>query len=82
MRSVRLDPELDRKVQRAAAIKGETVSEFIRRAVAARADETIGVSNRELLADVIGIVRSGGGGVAERTGEAFTELLEEERARR
>jgi uncharacterized protein (DUF1778 family) len=32
------DPELDQRLQQAAAAAGETLSEFIRRAAAARAD--------------------------------------------
>ena len=32
MRSLRLDPDLDERVQRAATVKGESVSEFIRHA--------------------------------------------------
>lgn len=74
MRSLRLDPELDRRVRRAAAAEGESVSEFIRRAVARRADDTLAGHGRDLFADVIGIVRSEGG-AARRTGEAFAETL-------
>src|SRR5438876_809733 len=57
MRSLRLDPELDRQVRKAAAIKGESVSEFIRHAAAKRAEETLAESGRERFADVAGIVR-------------------------
>jgi hypothetical protein len=74
MRSLRLDPELDRQVQQAAAMKGESVSEFIRRAAAARADETLAEQGRERFADVAGAVH-GGGKRARRSGEAFTEAL-------
>ena len=74
MMSLRLDPELDRKVRRAAAAQGESVSEFIRRAAERRADETLVTSRRELFADVAGSVH-GGGGRARRTGEAFEETL-------
>ena len=38
MRSVRLDPELEALVQRAAQCRGETVSEFLRLAAQARAE--------------------------------------------
>ena len=62
-------------------MRGESVSEFIRRAVTARTDETLSEDRRELFADVAGIVRSEGGR-AERTGEAFTEALVEDLARR
>ena len=75
MRSLRLDPELDREVRRAAAIKGESVSEFIRQAAAKRAEETLAAGRgRERFVDVAGVVH-GGGGRARRSGEAFAEVL-------
>ena len=76
MRSLRLEPELDEKVQRAAAIKGESVSEFIRHAAAERAAETLATHPGERFADVAGVIH-GNGGRARRTGEAFTEALVE-----
>jgi hypothetical protein len=72
--SLRLEAELDNKVRRAAARRGETVSEFIRLAAEARADETLGESARDRLEDVIGAVH-GGGRRARRTGDAFRETL-------
>ncbi|MDA8044107.1 MAG: DUF1778 domain-containing protein [Actinomycetota bacterium] len=80
MRSLRLDPDLDKKVRRAAAAKGESVSEFLRRAAAERAEETLAGDPRERLADVAGVVH-GGGGRARRTGAAFSETLAEDRKR-
>jgi len=77
---VRLDPELDDLVRRAAAREGSSVSEFLRRAAEERARRTLSPS--EQLVDVIGAVRSDGGGAAERTGEAFASLLEHQRDRR
>lgn len=74
MRSIRLDPDLDQRVQRAAAIRGESVSEFIRQAAAERAEEILVESGRQRFADVAGTVH-GGGGRARRSGEAFTEAL-------
>jgi predicted transcriptional regulator len=74
MRSLRLDPELDRRVRKAAAVKGESVSEFIRQAAAQRAEETLADGGREQFADVAGSVH-GGGGRARRSGEAFTDEL-------
>jgi hypothetical protein len=74
VRSLRLEPELDRQVRRAAAIKGESVSEFIRQAAATRAAETLAGRSRETFADVAGVVR-GGGGRARRSGEAFADTL-------
>lgn len=81
MRSLRLDPELDEKVQRAAALKGESVSEFIRHAAEERADETLIGRHSERFADVAGVVR-GGGGRARRSGEAFTKALAERHRKR
>jgi len=81
MRSLRLDPELDEKLQRAAAITGESVSQFIRRAVADRADETLATRPSDQFADVAGVVH-GGGGTARRTGDAFRESLVRDRSRR
>ena len=81
MRSLRLDPDLDKKVRRAAAAKGESVSEFLRRAAAERAEETLAGHASERFADVAGVVH-GGGGRARRTGDAFARSLAEERKRR
>jgi hypothetical protein len=75
-----LDPELDRQVERAAAIKGESVSEFIRQAAAERARETLATGGRERFADVAGAVH-GGGGRARRTGAAFAEAVDAGRRR-
>jgi hypothetical protein len=78
MRSLRLNADLDQKVQRAAAVKGESVSEFIRHAAEERADETLMASPSDAFADVAGAVH-GGGGRARRSGEAFTEALAKDR---
>jgi hypothetical protein len=72
MRSVRLDPELDELVKRAAAQEGSSVSEFLRLAAAERAHRTL--KARDQLDDVIGAVRTSGG-VARRSGAAFGEML-------
>lgn len=74
MRSLRLDPHLDRQIRKAAALKGESVSEFIRHAAGKRAEEALAERGRERLADVAGAVR-GGGGRARRSGEAFADAL-------
>jgi len=81
MRSLRLDPELDAKLRRAAAIKEESVSEFIRQAIESRADEILGDRPSGNFADVAGVVH-GGGDRARRSGEAFTEVLHQQRATR
>jgi hypothetical protein len=74
MRSLRLDPDLDEKIRRAAAAKGESVSEFLRQAATERAAETLAGRPSKQFADVAGVVH-GGGGRARRTGQAFTESL-------
>ncbi|MGH2915658.1 MAG: DUF1778 domain-containing protein [Solirubrobacteraceae bacterium] len=78
MRSVRLEPELDELVKRAAAQEGSSVSEFLRLAAAERAHRTL--ATRDQLQDVIGAVRTRGR-VARRSGAAFGELLRSSRAR-
>lgn len=76
---MRLDPELEARLQRAAAVKGESVSQFIRRAVAERADATLRDPS-DGFDDVLGVVH-GGGGRARRTGAAFTEIMGERASR-
>ncbi len=79
MRSVRLDPELDARLQQAAQVRGESLSAFIRRAAAERADATLGAEPSADFSDVLGVVH-GGGGRARRTGEAFAEAVVERAA--
>ncbi len=76
MKSLRLDPQLEARLQQAAAVTGETLSEFIRRAAAERADTTLTAVPATDFDDVLGAVH-GGGGRARRTGAAFTEALAE-----
>lgn len=78
MRSVRLDPELEERIKRAASLEGATVSEFLRTAAAERADRTLSEQGADRFADVLGVVR-GGGGRAGDTGTAFREVLAEKR---
>jgi hypothetical protein len=78
MRSLRLDTELDERIRRAAALEGSSISEFLRLAAAERAERTLSRGGSERLADVIGVVR-GGGGRARDTGKAFADLLAERR---
>jgi Ribbon-helix-helix protein, copG family len=79
MRSLRLEPQLDDRVRRAAAAEGTSVSEFLRRAAAERADRALSHRNGDRLADVIGVVHGGGAGRARESGAAFGELLAERR---
>lgn len=74
MKTVRLSPELEKRLQRAAAVAGESLSEFIRRAAAQRADALLDSGSREDFADVLGVIH-GGGGRARQTGKAFTDML-------
>jgi len=78
MRSLRLDPELDEKVRRAAAVEETSVSEFLRQAAEERADKVLGAKPSEQLGDVVGAIH-GGGGRARKTGQAFTEQLRAKR---
>lgn len=74
MKSVRLDADLEAKLERAARAVATSQSEFIRDALARRCDEVLGGSLAERLASVIGIVNSSGGRAA-RSGAAFREAL-------
>jgi len=80
VRSLRLDPDLDEKVRQAAAVKGESVSEFLRHAAAERAEETLVTRPSERFADVAGVVHRGGGR-ARRSGDAFVQSLAEDNER-
>lgn len=80
MKSLRLDPQLEVRLQQAAAVKGESLSEFIRRAAAERATATLTAVPAVDFDDVLGVVH-GGGGRARRTGAAFTETLTERTSR-
>lgn len=74
MKGVRLDRDLQEKMERAARTLSLSQSEFIREALARRCDEVLGSSLSQRLASVVGIVQSSGGR-SERTGEAFREIL-------
>jgi Ribbon-helix-helix protein, copG family len=74
VKSLRLDPKLAERLERAAAAAGESLSEFIRRAAAARADALLSDEVDDDWSDVVGVVH-GGGGRARRSGEAFQEML-------
>ena len=82
MRSLRLEPQLDEQVRRAAEQEGTSVSEFLRQAAAERAERTLGQRNSDRLGDLIGVVHGGGRGRARDSGAAFGELLAERRLRR
>jgi hypothetical protein len=74
VKSLRLDPELAERLERAAAVAGESLSQFIRTAAAARADAVLTADDDGAWSDVIGVVH-GGGGQARRSGAAFAEQI-------
>lgn len=76
-----MDPQLESRLQKAATVRGESLSEFIRRAAAERADATLDAEPSADFSDILGVVH-GGGGRARRTGAAFAEDLVERGARR
>ena len=81
LKSVRLGRSLRSQLRQAATVSGRSESELIREAVARHTDAILKGRLDRRLADVIGIAR-GPGGQAERTGEAFTELLVRQQRRR
>jgi len=66
--------------RKAAAVEGSSVSEFMRRAIAERAERTLAGGAQERLHDVIGAI-NGGGGRARDSGDAFADLLAQRRTR-
>ena len=74
MKSVRLEPKLQSRLERAARALSTTQSKFIRDALERRCDEVLGESLAERLAPVVGIVKSAGGRAAH-TGKAFRKAL-------
>jgi hypothetical protein len=75
MRSLRLDPDLDERVRRAAALEESSVSEFLRQAAAERAERALAGDPSERLAYAIGVVETDLG-QARDTGAAFADLVE------
>ncbi len=81
MRSVRLDENLELKLEEAARITGQPVSNIIREAIDQRCEHILGSRLKHRLADVTGIVHSRGG-KSRRTGKAFVETLKSKRGGR
>lgn len=73
MLSLRLEPGQEERIRHAAALRGETLSEFVRSAATERAEATLerGAMSFD---DVAGVVR-GGSGQARHSGKAFTDML-------
>jgi predicted DNA-binding protein len=73
-KSFRLDPELQRRLEEAAARQGIPASALIRDAVRQRCDEVLGRSLLEDLGDVVGSIAAGGS--SRHTGRDFGDLLQ------
>jgi predicted DNA-binding protein len=80
-RSFRLDPSLERRLCEVAEREGVPVSVVVREAIEKHCDAVLGRSLLDEMADYVGAFDSGVGGLAERTGEAFTDLLMEKHRR-
>jgi hypothetical protein len=80
-KSFRLDPELERRLEQAAAREGVPASALIRDAVRRRCDEVLGGTLLHELGDIVGSVNIGGD-QSRRTGQAFTAVLRARRRRR
>jgi hypothetical protein len=80
-KSFRLDPELERRLEQAAAREGVPASALIRDAVRRRCDEVLGGTLLHELGDIVGSVDIGGD-QSRRTGQAFTAVLRARRRRR
>lgn len=80
MKSVRLEANLQARLERAARALATSQSEFIRDALKRRCDEVLGESLAERLAPVVGVVRSAGGR-ASHSGKAFRKTLARSRRR-
>jgi len=82
MRSLRLDPDLDQRVQRAAEREGVSVSEFLRRAAAERADRTLERRPSEILSYFVGAGSGPGDTLANKDAildEIYAEKLQRQR---
>ena len=75
-KSFRLDPELECRLQEAAAREGVSTSVFIRRALKERCDVVLGRTLLDDIGDSIGAFESGRID-STRTGQAFADLLVE-----
>ena len=80
MHSVRLDPELEVKLEKATSLTGQSASEIIRDAVHRRCSDLLGQSLERRLSDVVGSVKAGGD--SRKSGRAFTKVIRRKRARR
>ncbi len=74
MKSVRLDTELEARLEKAAQTAGVSESALIRSAIAERCDAILNEQPDLRLAYALGSV-SGGGGRARRSGTRFVDVL-------
>ena len=79
MSSVRLPTDLEADVRRIARLRGLTVSEVHRRALAEYCERELAAARRSRFDDVIGVVE-GPADLALRASERFEALLAEQRA--
>lgn len=77
MRSVRLDQALESRLEQAAQLSGEPVSNIIRQGIEERCEAILGQRLADRLRDVTGTVRSKGGR-ARQTGKEFGAHLAKE----
>ena len=73
-KSFRIDPDLERRLEEVARREAVPVSVVVREAIARHCDDVLGKDLSARLADVIGVVESGGGR-ARRSGRAFKDAL-------
>lgn len=77
MKSVRLSPKIEAKLRQAAELADMSESALIRVAIEEKCDAVLGDRLDIRLADIIGAADLGGG-VANDTGKAFTEMLQKQ----
>jgi predicted transcriptional regulator len=80
-KSFRLDPELEQRLEAAAAREGVPASALIREAIRRRCDEVLGGTLLDELGDTVGAVELGSA-QSRQTGRALTELLRTRRGQR
>lgn len=83
MRSVRIDDELESRLERASEASGEPISEIIRKGARRQCDEILrGSGTLELLGDVVGAVRSSGGRDARNHKAEYAALMKKRHGNR
>lgn len=75
MKSVRLDAEMEERLNEAARITGKPVSALIREAIEQRCEDILSRRLDHRLADVIGSVASEGTTDASQTGAVFGNIV-------